>query len=213
MRARLDHLVLGAASLEAGAAAFERVAGVAPPPGGAHPRMGTHNRLTRLADGAFLEIIAIDPEAAPPSRARWYALDDPASAARLASGPALLTWVVAVDDLDAALARVGKAGIDAGRPIEQVRDDLRWRIALADDGALIEGGAFPVLIEWPPGVDASARMPDLGLRLSRLDVTHPEPERIGTALAAIGAEALAGLGPGEPGVAATLSIDGREIAL
>lgn len=203
--------MLGAASLEAGTSAFERLAGTSPPPGGRHPRMGTHNRLTRIADGVFLEIIAIDPNAPAPARPRWFSLDDPATVARFATGLALLTWVVAVDDLDVTLDRARKAGVDAGRPVEQVRDDLRWRIALSDDGSLVEGGAFPVLIEWPPGTDAAARMSDIGLRLETLSVTHGEPERIVSALAAIGADRLVTVAAGESDVAATLSIEGRSL--
>ena len=52
--------------------------GVTPGPGGRHGAMGTHNRLLRLrgprADSwprAYLEIIAIDPEAPAPARRRW----------------------------------------------------------------------------------------------------------------------------------------------
>lgn len=175
--------------------------------------MGTHNRLARLADGGFVEIIAIDPDATPPACPRWFSLDAPATAARLDAGLVLLTWVVGVDDLDAALERVRAAGIDAGRPVEQQRDDLRWRIALPDDGALVEGGAFPALIEWPPGVDAAARMGDVGLRLDRLGLSHPEPDRLAVALGAIGADALAPVHGGAPGLVATLSVGDRTVTL
>ena len=212
--AGLDHLVLGAASLESGGIAFERRAGVRLPPGGAHPRMGTHNRLTRLGDdGAFLELIAIDPAAPAPARPRWFGLDEPDTAERVAEGFALLTWVVAVADLDAALDRARAAGVDAGRAIEQERGELRWRIALPEDGSRVEGGVFPALIEWPPGTAAASRIADLGLRLRTLRLTHPEPERLEGALAAVGAAALADVAPGPRAIAATLSLRGREIDL
>ena len=90
----LDHLVVAAASLDEGVAWCERTLGVTPGPGGRHPLMGTHNRLLALAGEAFpasyLEIIAIDPDAAAPRRVRWFGLDDPALQAALAtSGPRL----------------------------------------------------------------------------------------------------------------------------
>ena len=179
--------------------------------------MGTHNRLTRLApageDAAFLELVAIDPDGTAPPHPRWFGLDGREVQARLAAGPALLTWVVAVDDLDTALRDAAAAGVDAGRPVEQTRAELRWRIAVRADGALNEGGAFPALIEWPPGTDASLRMRDIGARLTSLRASHPEPGRLRAALEAIGAARLVALSLGEPGVAATLAHGGRAIAL
>jgi hypothetical protein len=64
----IDHLVIGAASLEQGVAWCEATLGMAPGPGGVHAFMGTHNRLLRI-DGpgfanTYLEIIAIDPASA-----------------------------------------------------------------------------------------------------------------------------------------------------
>ena len=209
--ARLDHLVFGTASLAGGADAFARRTGVRLPPGGRHPLMGTHNRLTRVAEGSFVELIAIDPEAAPPGRSRWFSLDDTTTAARLAEGPALLAWVVGVDDLDAALGAALDAGVEAGRAVMQRRGELSWRISVRDDGALVEGGAFPALIEWPDGAGAAARMTDVGLRVLALEITHPDPARLAVALEAIGAGALAGLAEGEPGIGAVLrTADGAE---
>ena len=82
MSRTLDHLVIGAATLEQGAAWCEATFGVAPGPGGKHALMGTHNRLLSLACEAFprcyLEIIAIDPDAPAPARRRWFDLDDAA---------------------------------------------------------------------------------------------------------------------------------------
>lgn len=42
-----------------------------------HPQFGTHNRCLGMEDGIYLEVIAVDPEAPPPSRPRWFGLDDP----------------------------------------------------------------------------------------------------------------------------------------
>ncbi len=79
------------AALADGVAWVEATLGVPMQPGGRHPTMGTHNALLRLGRSAYLEVIAIDPDAPPPSRPRWYGLDDlaPDAPARLA------TWVVA----------------------------------------------------------------------------------------------------------------------
>lgn len=156
MTARLDHLVVAAHSLEQGAHWCERVLGVAPAPGGRHVAMGTHNRLLAIAGAAFaqayLEIIAIDPDAAPPSRPRWFGLDDAALQARLRDGPRLLHWVARCDRLDATLAALSAQGVDAGAAVAAERagahGTYRWRIAGRADGRLLCGGALPTLIEW-----------------------------------------------------------------
>jgi len=186
-----DHLVIGAANLRQGVDwAVERL-GVALPPGGAHPRMGTHNRLTALGPDSFLEVIAVDPEAEPPTRPRWFALDDPAQKARLELCPSLLTWVCGTDDIEASLARARDAGADLGRPVEMTRGGLTWLISIRDDGALAGNGTLPALIQWPEGAHPAGKMTDLGLRLEVLELRHPEPARLETQLRAIGAEPLA----------------------
>ncbi|HEY3555130.1 MAG TPA: VOC family protein, partial [Casimicrobiaceae bacterium] len=70
----LDHLVVAATSLDAGADWIEARLGVRPVPGGKHATMGTHNALVGLGPGAYLEVIAIDPQASAPARARWFDL-------------------------------------------------------------------------------------------------------------------------------------------
>ena len=90
----IDHLVIGAADLASGARHVENLLGVPLSPGGRHGHMGTHNRLLKLGPTSYLEVIAVDPEAAPPGRPRWFGLDRPETVARLGEGPCLLTWVV-----------------------------------------------------------------------------------------------------------------------
>ncbi|MCA3302339.1 MAG: VOC family protein, partial [Roseomonas sp.] len=68
--AEIDHLVIGAATLEAGAAYLERHLGTRPVPGGPHPGAGTHNMLLGLGPDQYIEIIAPDPNQAPPAHPR-----------------------------------------------------------------------------------------------------------------------------------------------
>jgi hypothetical protein len=152
VNARVDHLVVAAATLDEGVRWCEATLGVTPGPGGQHPLMSTHNRLLRIdsADfpNAYFEIVAIDPQAPPPGRARWFGMD----VLGLSSGPRLVGFVARVDALDAALAALRESGIDAGRALAASRDTaqgtLSWRIAVRDDGQLLFGGALPTLIEW-----------------------------------------------------------------
>jgi TusA-related sulfurtransferase len=174
----LDHLVVAALTLEAGVDHVFRSLGVAIPPGGAHPLMGTHNHLMQLGEGVFLEVIAPDP-ARQPQRARWYALDDEVMQAKLRVSPRLISWVVRTDDLAASLRA---APAVAGEAVRATRDSLSWLIAVAPDGAMPFDGAFPTLIEWPRGDLPSARMADLGCRLRLLEVAHPDAPAIADAL-------------------------------
>jgi hypothetical protein len=188
----LDHLVIAAASLEAGTIWLNEKLGVTIPAGGRHSLMGTHNRLMQLGHGTFLELIAIDPEAPPPGRRRWFGLDDPEIQARLAREPAFLTWVARCDDIEAAAAA---SQIDVGPVEEGRRGHLIWQITIPRDGSTPEGGLFPTLIHWPDGRGPAANMADLGCRLEALRIRHPEPGRLAAALAAIGAGDIATIEP------------------
>lgn len=149
---QLDHLVVAARSLDEGAAWCREALGVEPGPGGKHALMGTHNRLLLVAStgfpAAYLEIIAIDRDALPPRRARWFGLDG----LDLRDGPRLIHWVARTAALESTLTALRAAGHDAGRVLAASRETpqglLEWRIAVRDDGALSAEGALPTLIEW-----------------------------------------------------------------
>jgi hypothetical protein len=94
----MDHLVVVADTLDQGSAWCLATLGAAPVAGGRHPLMGTHNRLLAVSSEVYpktyLEIIAIDPAAPPPGRARWFGMDDPALQARVReAGPQLVGCV------------------------------------------------------------------------------------------------------------------------
>jgi hypothetical protein len=169
----LDHLVVGARTLDEGVAWCEATLGVTPGPGGRHALMGTHNRLVNLSSDTFphsyLEIIAIDPEAPPPGRTRWYDLDDEALQAALAEGPQLIHWVARSSNLQADLQSLSAVGWDGGEAIRVERGDLRWQISVRPDGRRLCDGVLPTLIEW--GVKHPCHdMPASELRLQSLTV-------------------------------------------
>lgn len=169
MKAVFDHLAISAASLEQGALAIEAMLGVGLESGGKHAFMGTHNRLLSLGPGEYLEVIAIDPEAPPPDRPRWFRLD------RFSGPPRVTNWVLRIDDLDAALA---EAPPGAGRPVALERPPFRWRMGVPDDGALPFDDAFPALIEWQGSLHPARALPDRGCRLLRLEISHPKGDRL-----------------------------------
>ena len=89
MNNKIDNFGNGAASLQSGVQALQKLLGVETPRGGKHDTMGTHNCVMQAGGESFLEILAIDPDAPPPCRARWFSMDDPTTIARLACGRAL----------------------------------------------------------------------------------------------------------------------------
>lgn len=164
--ATLDHLVVTAPSLAAGRAWVEAQLGVPLQAGGQHVRMGTHNALLRLGPGTYLEVIAIDPSLPSPGRPRWFALDRLGPDDR----PRLATWVARTDHLDAAVAR---CPVPLGPILEMERGDLRWRIAVPEDGVPPLGGLVPALIAWDGDAHPAARLEDRGCSLVGLAAAAP----------------------------------------
>lgn len=160
----LDHLVVAARNLDEGSDWVAARLGAAPTGGGKHAAMGTHNRLLSLGPDAYLEVIAIDPDAPPPRRPRWFSLDGAAMQARLAQGPALIHWVARTDDIERDVGALHADGIEV---LAMQRGDFRWRIGVPRDGALFEKGTRPTLIQWD-GPRPTTVLPDVGIRLQQL---------------------------------------------
>ncbi|ASJ75251.1 VOC family protein [Granulosicoccus antarcticus] len=216
-RCRLDHLVICARDLAQGVEWFGDLSGVQLPIGGQHPLMATHNHLTALSDDSFLEVIAIDPDAPAPAfsagQQRWFSLDNGAHQAQLEIAPRLTTWVVATRNLDAALAALRKLGLNPGEPVEQTRGDMRWRLSLQNDGSLACDGVFPILIEWPEGVNPVSRMQDQNVRLEALHLSHPDFERIEAGLRILGIAELATIEEGTASIRADFSVGNQSFSV
>lgn len=185
----LDHLVVAARTLDEGAAWIEARLGVPVSPGGRHESMGTHNALLSLGPGRYLEVIAIDPQAQPPGRARWFELDTPAMAERLARSPALIHWVARTDDIARAVEATAIGHCDI---LALARGPFRWRIGVPPSGSLAQEGIAPTMIEWEGGGHPSEYLPDAGCRLEALVLGHAG------ALDTLHGLRLAGLAPEEP---------------
>lgn len=194
---RIDHLVMTAPSLEAGADTLRETLGVEPAGGGKHPAMGTHNLLLKLGESLYLEMIAIDPAVPAPRRPRWFGLDELTSS----DPPALAAWVVRTDDIHAARAACQES---LGTIVPMERDTLRWLITIPDDGVPVLGGAAPALIQWLAGPHPAASLADLGLSLVELAIIHPEPARILRMLNDLGMEGPWRVQAGKPGADARL---------
>ena len=211
MAARVDHLVVAAASLEQGAAWCEATLGVAPGPGGEHPLMGTHNRLLRIATvdypRAYFEIIAVQPGRMPQRAHRWFDLDDETVRDTLQrSGPRLLHFVANVPDVRRAHAALKDLDIDRGEAIAASRMTprglLEWRITVREDGRRLFDGVLPTLIEWGATHPAPG-LPESGITLQSLSATHPQAATLRAAWEALDLQGVA-LKEGPANLCATL---------
>ncbi|WP_214411868.1 VOC family protein [Sphaerisporangium fuscum] len=175
----LDHLVYASPDLPAAVSRIAALTGLEPVEGGPHPGRGTRNFLLGLGHRAYLEIIGPDPDQPAPSGPRPFGIDG-------LEAPALVGWALAVEPgrLDERAARAREAGFDPGRPagMSRHRPDgtvLAWRLTPMRTGPL------PFLIDWGDAPHPADGLPVVPLR--SLEITHPEPETVRTALAVLGA--------------------------
>lgn len=201
MHNRIDHFAIGAASLGQGVAAMREALGLEVPRGSKHDAMSTHNCVMQAGNESFFELIAIDPDAPDPGRARWFTLDDPATQARLAERPRALCWVVNTDDLDGVVAA---SPVDLGEVVDFRRGERTWRLTVPRDGSLPEGGLIPAFIEWSPGPHPSTGQQDLGVRLKTVTLTHPDPRRLRDTFVALQIDHLAEIERGDRALSFTL---------
>jgi len=143
--------------------------------------MGTHNSLLNLGEESYLEIIAVNPDAARPGRPRWFGLDrlEPPAAPRLAA------WVARTNDIQVAAA----ASPEPLGEIEPMsRGPWNWQITIPVDGSLPARGIAPMLIQWADGPHPASVLRDQGCSLLRLEGYHSDPERITSTLKSVGFE-------------------------
>jgi hypothetical protein len=172
MTLTFDHIAISATTLDAGVAWVEQALGVQMAGGGQHGLMATHNRLLGLGD-LYLEVIAIDPTAPAPARPRWFDID------RFAGPPRLTNWVARTDDMAADLP----LGLpNWGLPLTLTRGEYRWQMAVPEDGILPFDGAYPALIQWLTPLHPTQALPDAGVRLKELTITHPQAAALNAAL-------------------------------
>ncbi|WP_299345934.1 VOC family protein [uncultured Maritalea sp.] len=143
---KLDHIALGANDLEKSCETLSQQLGVLPFGGGEHELFGTHNKLWRIETAdypVYLELIAANPKAEP-KRARWFGLEKPF----LSEDIQLLGFIASTQNID---GLVQKPPFDLLDVIDVTRGVLNWRFGITKDGALLDDGALPYLIEWQGG--------------------------------------------------------------
>lgn len=205
----IDHLVVAATDLDHAAGWFADLTGVEPSPGGSHTGVGTRNALVSLGARTYIEIIAPDPDQPEPPRPRPFGIDE------LGSDPRLVTFAVAPDDIDAAVADLAaSAALDLGavQSMSRLRPDgveLAWRLtrSVYPEG----GGVFPFLIDWAdsphPAADAAP-----GCTVESVALHHPDTARVEAVLAVLGLDLDVTAAP-EPGLSVTLATPNGSVVL
>lgn len=161
----LDHLVVAARTLDEGEAWLKARLRRDLVAGGSHPGFGTHNRLLRLGDDCYLELIAADP--AQQTQRLLFGLEQAAVARALAEQPLLLHTVFRVV-APATLADVlPRLDYDPGVPTAMSRGELRWQITIPR-GELAGDGLLPTIIDWGDARHPCTRLPDSGVALGGL---------------------------------------------
>lgn len=188
----IDHLVIGAATLEQGVAYVKQHLGVNIPFGGVHTTMGTHNHLMQLGQDLFLEVIAINADGAAVKQPRWYGLDDPFVRQQIEHQPRLLTWVINTRNIDALMRR---AICSFGKSTRISRGDLSWDFSLPEDGRLLAAGLLPYIIQWQADTHPANRLQDRDCVLRHLSLYHANASWLKDILDSISAHHLVDIHP------------------
>ena len=131
----------------------------------------------------FLEVIACNPGAEKPARPRWFALDT----IQNDTPPMLKTWVVRTADIHATSIACSESTGDI-EPMS--RGTINWLITIPKDGSIPITGGGSALIQWQTGSHPATQLNDYGLSLVKLQIFHPEPDRLSNFLSSINLEGV-----------------------
>jgi hypothetical protein len=202
----LSQVILGVRDLDAATRRMEAL-GLTVLDGGAHPGVGTANRVVPLGR-QYLELLGVVDEAE--ARAGWYGR---ALLAAIAGGDRLVRWSLRTDRIDEVAARLGLT--PEGR--QRVRPDgvrLTWKAAGIAPAA--ELGWLPFFMQWDdpaqyPGVQP-VRHANGANGVAWIEVAGPDPDRL--ARWTEGADVPLRVVPGAPGLRrVALATDRGEIVI
>ena len=143
---KLDHIVFGGSTLEEATQIVENIFQAKLSDIGYHKDMGTHNRVIRISERVYLEVIAIDPEISNLNNRKWFNLDNSKLQSKLKKSPQIIGYVV--ENYDMNITKYYDPFFDSSRDI------YKWQFAMPTfkDNILvseiIEAGIIPSLISW-----------------------------------------------------------------
>ena len=143
---KLDHIVFGSSTLQEGTEFVENILQAKLSDIGYHKDMGTHNRVIRISERVYLEVIAIDPKISNLNKRKWFNLDNSSLQSKLKKSPQIIGYVIENNDM-----RINKYYDPF---ILASRDNYKWQFAMPTfknnilESKIIEAGIIPSLISW-----------------------------------------------------------------
>ena len=143
---KLDHIVFGSRTLEEGTAFVENILQAKLSDIGYHKDMGTHNRLIRISEKVYLEVVAIDPERKNLKNRKWFNLDNLNLQSKLKTSPQIIGYVIENNDVN--ITKYYDLFFEASR------DNYKWQFAMPTHknnilhSDIVESGIIPSLISW-----------------------------------------------------------------
>ena len=173
----IDHLVFCVPNLQTAMQQLTDKCGIEVVYGGQHKTKGTENALLNLGNGAYLELLAIDNTNTAIAPPRWMGVD-------MVDNFTFTRWAIKSTDLAndvAILKRVNPlmGEIFTGSRQKTDGSTLRWSMALPLATPAVE--VLPFMVDWKDSVHPTESL-EAGCELLRLEITHPKPFPILTAL-------------------------------
>ena len=143
---KLDHIVLGSFTLEEGTEFLENILQAKLSDIGYHKDMGTHNRVIRISEKVYIEVVAIDPKRKNLNNRKWFNLDNSNLQSKLKISPQIIGYVI--ENKDRNINKYYDPFFEASR------DSYKWQFAMPTfknnilDSEIIEAGIIPSLISW-----------------------------------------------------------------
>ena len=142
----LDHIVFGSFTLDEGTKFVENILQAKLSEIGYHKDIGTHNRVIRISEKVYLEVIAIDPKTSKLNNRKWFNLDNSKLQSKLKKSPQVIGYVIENDDMN--ITKYYDPFFESSRDI------YKWQFAMPTfnnnilDNEIIEAGMIPSLISW-----------------------------------------------------------------
>lgn len=142
----LDHIVFGSFTLDEGTKFVENILQAKLSEIGYHKDIGTHNRVIRISEKVYLEVIAIDPKTSKLNNRKWFNLDNSKLQSKLKKSPQVIGYVIENDNMN--ITKYYDPFFESSRDI------YKWQFAMPTfnknilDSEIIEAGMIPSLISW-----------------------------------------------------------------